>query len=199
MEPSEGEPLTSFLVPFALAYLATALLPSGVLHLGRLRHFGRLLYVHRIVPPVLIGPVAVLVGTLEAGAGLMSLLALIGVRLPLALSALLGGATLLGTGFFLYLILLFLRHPGREVSCGCSPGSGRLTVASLLPALGLIGVGWMGWAAIGASGPLGAQPAAPSWMILAALWGATLAPLMAMVPAALPDATKTIAEARSPA
>lgn len=188
MEAAEGIPLTSFLTPFALAYLAVALLPSGAMHLVRLRPFGTLLYAHGIVPPVLIVPVAIGVGALEAGLGVAALLAAAGVGLPLPPAALAGGAVAAGAAFALYLIALFNRPPRRpHTSCGCTPWESPLTGASLLPALGLIAAGLLGLGAAEASGSTG-SPAGVAPRMLAVLWGATLAPLVAMIPAIVPAA-----------
>ena len=183
METAEGGPLTTFLAPFAFAYLAAALLPSGAMHLVRLRRFGTLLYAHGIIPPVLIVAVAVAVGVLEAGLGVAALLAAGGVRLPLPPAALPAGAIALGGVFVVYLLVLFNRPPRRpHSSCGCTPWESPLTGASLLPALGLVVIGLLGGLLV--SGPPAGTPDA-RW-ILAALWGATLAPLMAMIPAVVP-------------
>lgn len=185
MEAAEGGPLTSFLAPFACAYLAAALLPSGVMHLVRLRSFGTLLYAHGIVPPVLIVPAAIAVAVLELGLGMAALLGSARIRLPLPPAALPAGAAALGAVFVLYLILLFNRPPRRpHGSCGCTPWESPLTGASLLPAAGLLLIGLLG---------LNAALSSEEWLTtgavwaLAVLWGATLAPLVALIPATVPS------------
>lgn len=186
MEAAEGGPLTSFLVPFVCAYLAAALLPGGVMHLVRLRSFATLLYSHGIVPPVLIVTTALAVGALETGLGVAALLATARVRLPSPLppAALPAAAAALGAVFVVYLILLFNRPPRRpHSSCGCTLWESSLSGASLLPAAGLIVAGLLG---LGAARSADWLTTGAAWA-LAALWGATLAPLVALIPAAVPD------------
>jgi hypothetical protein len=170
--------MRAFLFNFALGYIATILLTSGMGHLLRPGRFRQLIREHAIMPPGLAGTIALGVAGAEFLGGATALFAFQtagpGVR-----AAVLLGAAVAGTAFWLYLRRL-LRQPSGTTSCGCSPLSAHLTKASLVPAVGLVFVAAGGLASLGGATSGDALP-----VVLPRLWGATLAALTILYPASV--------------
>lgn len=172
--------MSAFVTALALGYLAVALLPSGVLHLARLGVFRAVIRAHGLVPARAAAVVALAVAVAEIGLGAAAVVAAGRSTVPPALFAL--GAAL-GVGFTLYLRAL-LRRPDTGVGCGCTPLPAPLVPASLLPA------GMLAVVAILALGATAAGPSAQGTPF-PLLWGATLALLVVVVPASVPQPAAT--------
>jgi hypothetical protein len=123
--------------------------------------------------------VAALVTLFELGAAMVFVLMLAGIQaLPAGVS--LATVVTAGVVFFLYMRRL-LRHPAGATSCGCSPLTGPLTPASLVPSAGLVVAAVLGLASLAA----GADAVSPdgAGVALSMCWGATLAMLVLLLPA----------------
>jgi hypothetical protein len=180
--------MLTFAVPFALAQIAAALLASGLAHLVRFAPFRALVREHGLIPRGFTTPVALGVLGLELAAGGAALAALLAAGSPRQHLALFAVCAVLGTAFAVYVRAL-LRRPVRASACGCSPVSSPLTPASLVPSVALLVASLAGAAAVamGAATGSGAEPLA---VLLAVLWGLTLAGLQFLYPAAIPAAPR---------
>lgn len=167
--------MIGFVTLLALGYIVVALLPSGVAHLARFGAFHAVVRAHHVVPTRAAASVALLVAVAETGLGGA---AVVGAARGGAPAILFAAAAALGVGFAGYVRAL-LRRPDTGVGCGCTPLPAPLTSASVLPGGALAVVAMLALAA-SAAGPTG--PAA----VFGLLWGATLALLVAMVPASAP-------------
>jgi hypothetical protein len=182
---AEDEPVTTFVYRFGLAYIAAALLTSGIWHLVGFSHFRALVRSHGLLPGAAAPAVAGLVLVLELGAGAVAATRALGGGPPAYDPWLFAASAGLGAAFTLYVCRL-LQTPARGAACGCSPIESPLTPAAVVPAGTLLLVGGAGLAAAGApAGPMPA-PAALGGPVLAlpVAWGVTLAGLVLLVPAA---------------
>jgi hypothetical protein len=167
---------------FGLAYVAAALLPSGVGHIARFSAFAGLIQTHSILPPIWARPVAAGVAVYELAIGGMAVGALSAVLPPRFAAWVFGAGVAVGCAFWLYVRRL-LGGPVPLVSCGCLPVSGPLTPASLIPSVALVLVSVAGLAAMGLA------PSAPMPLglaLLPILWGITLAGLIVLFVVAVP-------------
>jgi hypothetical protein len=176
--------MRGFFYGLSLAFVAAMFLASGIGHALLFARFRGDLRDHGLMPRRVATLVAAIVTAVELVLGAVFAGMLVS---PSAVSwrvAATSAAALLAAAFVLYLRRL-LRQPPRVLSCGCSFLSGQLTPVSVVPAaslmfMSLIGMAttmWRGEAAF-------AQLAATSFGILAAGWGATLAMLVLVLPAA---------------
>lgn len=176
--------MSAFAVPFALAYVAATLLPSGLGHLARPDLFRAALRSHRLLPAIVARPFVAALGGAETAAGLAAVLLLAGAALPVSAAQLLAAAAGTGASFLAYLLVLLISRPRRALACGCSPWSGTLSRASLAPAAGLLLAGLLGRAAASAGAlevaAVGADAALPI------LWGVTLAAVVGLLPVTAP-------------
>jgi hypothetical protein len=173
-----------FFLYFGFAYIATTLLATGLNHVGGFTAFRDLVKAHGIVPSRWILPVVSAIVVLELVAGGLAIGLLVGALSPALAAPVFALCACAGFVFLLYIRRL-LQQPVRTSSCGCLPVSTPLTQSSLTPSGSLVVVSVSGLAAAanaqadaGASGPV----------VLAALWGVTLASLLVLSQAALPAA-----------
>jgi hypothetical protein len=184
---AKDRPLTSFLISMGRAYLAVTLLASGVGHVVRFRSFRDLVRTHGLVPARLATAVALLTMLAEVGFGAAALVLVAQRPDPGTDVLLFAGPAVLGLLFVGYVRRL-LRRPGRATSCGCSPLAGPLTPAALVPgvALALVSATALVAAALAiTTAPVAAAATDAPWL-LSVLWGATLAIVVLLVPAAVP-------------
>lgn len=168
--------MSSFVVAVGLGYLAAALLLSGVAHLIGFAAFSAVVGAHGVLPRRAATPVALLVAIAETGLGTAAAMAAVRDSAPPVLFA---ATAVLGVGFIVYLRAL-LQRPDTGVGCGCTPLAAPLTPASLLPGGMLAVVAILALAAT-AAGPSGVGTS------FGLLWGATLALLVVLVPATVPQ------------
>jgi hypothetical protein len=184
MVTAEG-PLIAFWPSMALAYLVAALLASGINHVVRFGSFRDVVRGHGLIPLRFTPLVALLTVVAEIGLGSAALIVM-PQRPSGAAVVVLAGAAALGLAFVGYMRRL-LRAPGPATSCGCTPFSGPLTRATLLPGAMLALVSTVGgtatWVATSAADPAVAGPL----RALAALWGVSLAVTVMLVPASIPQ------------
>lgn len=131
---------------------------------------------HGVVPSRAAAPVALLVAVTETALGAAAAIAAMQSSVPPVLFA---AAAVLGVGFILYLRAL-LRRPDSGVGCGCTPLPAPLGPASLLPGGMLAVIAILALAATA----IGARAADTTFPLL---WGATLALLVVLVPASVPQ------------
>lgn len=164
--------MTAFVTAVGLGYVVVALLPGGLVHLLRPAAFAGLVRAHGIVAPRWAGPVALAVAAVEVTTGGVAAVVAVGGGPAWPVLAV---AVVLGPLFVAYLTRLLARGES-GLGCGCTPLSGPLTSASLLPAAALTVVAATALVAGGPSpGPL-----------LGAAWGAALAAVVILVPATVP-------------
>ena len=177
--------MRGFVYGLSFAFISAMLLAGGLVHAIRFARFRGILRDHGTVPHAGSGLVAafvtgaeLLIGALFGGVLLLPAAARPRVALTVASGA-------LGVAFLLYLRRL-LRQPPRALSCGCSFLSGQLTHASLVPAASLLLVSLMGLATALFGGEAAfSRPADASAAVLSIGWGATLAVLVLVLPAAV--------------
>jgi hypothetical protein len=174
-----------FFLSFGLAYVAATLLATGVSHVWRFSSFRMLVRAHKIVPASLVLPAAACLVVYELVAGGLAAGLLIAPRMPVFAMLVFVSCVLAGAAFWLYVRRL-LNRPVRSGSCGCLPVSSPLTSASLTPSASLAIVSLTGLAATALGSA--AEPAPLGVVLLAALWGVTLAGLLVLFPAAVPAA-----------
>lgn len=183
----------SFLYYLSLSYVATTLLVSGVGHVYGFSSFRDLLRSHNIVPAALATLLSVVVAAVEI---------VVGIALPAIwltqqgeafISTLFVVCAVAGGVFMLYIRRLLQQPEGIE-SCGCSPFSGPLTSASIIPAAGLLLMSACGLIAAA----LGVKPAFATayaevgiTLALPIVWGSTLALLVILLPASMPQPLTT--------
>ena len=174
--------MLDFMLHFAVAYAAATLLSSGLAHAARFRDFAALIRAHGLLPaPAAVAAAAVV--AFEATAGIVAAGSLVGWWEPrtAATAWALGSCVAAGCGFWLYVRRL-LSSPVKIDACGCSPVSSPLTPASLAPSATLVAVSLVGLLALAV--PPG--PLAPGPVVLAGLWGVTVAALLVLFPASAP-------------
>jgi hypothetical protein len=188
---------------FATTFLAALLVSSGVAHAAAFPAFRATLESHGVVPAGVRTLVAVAVVSAELALG--SLLIAAGWSGSDGLAALaFGGGALVGTAFLLYVRRL-LRQPAAASTCGCSPLTAPVTLASLVPAASLTFVAGVGLAAVWVEADwlaAGGVSAATLFMdaarremgtaavalltLLPIAWGMTCAGVVWLLPAAAP-------------
>jgi hypothetical protein len=171
-----------FVYGLSFTFLSAMLLISGVGHATRFARFRSTLRDHGIVPHAHSGLIAALVTGVEllTGAVVASVLVSPATAPPyVAVSA------ALGVAFLVYLRRL-LGQPPRALSCGCSFLSGQLTPASLAPAASLLIVSLLAFATTLVAGQAAFfRTGEAASAVLSIGWGATLAVLVLVVPAAV--------------
>lgn len=177
--------MRTFLVQFALGYVAMAWLLSTAAHLARPRNFAELIRRHGILPAALGTPAAQTLLALEIALGGGALFLLASPWHREWIVAVLASSALVGAGLTLYVWRL-LSTASTETPCGCSPFASRLTSASYFPAAGLLGVALCGWAAAANGAPLPDLASRAVAVLIPASWGSMLALGIAMVPATVP-------------
>lgn len=180
--------MLTFIFAFSLAYIATALLTSGLGHVVQFRQFREVIRSHGIFPPFLAWPAAVGVVSCEVIFASMALMMGMGEEPALLAAGVFIACAGMGWAFLLYVRML-LRTSPHVTSCGCSLFSSPLTPASLAPALALTIVSLLGVTAAlvnpdALSTVRGTQ--ASSLGSLSFVWGATLAGIVLLLPASMP-------------
>lgn len=183
--------MRGFVYGLSFTFLSAMLLISGAGHATRFDRFRGALRDHGIVPHAHSGLIAAVVTGVEllTGAVMASVLVWPAIAPPayVAAAALsyVAVSTALGVAFLLYLRRL-LGQPPRALSCGCSFLSGQLTPASLAPAGSLLIASLLASASTLVSGqaPFFRTGEAAS-AVLSIGWGATLAVLVLVIPAAV--------------
>jgi hypothetical protein len=180
---AQDRTLISFWMSMGPAYVAVTLLASGVGHVVRFGAFRDLVRTHGLIPARLAPAVALVTVLAEVGFGAAALFLVPPGSRSGTYVVIFAGPVVLGLAFVGYVRQL-LRSRSRATSCGCSPLAGPLTSAALLPgaALSLVSVTTLVAAALAVTEPVG-DPL--SW-VLPALWGATLAMVVMLVPASVP-------------
>jgi hypothetical protein len=181
-----------FVFGLSFTFLSAMLLISGVGHVTRFARFRSTLVDHGIVPRAYSGLIAAVVTAAEllTGAVMASVLVSPAIAPPYVAAAArarsyVAVSAALGVAFLVYLRRL-LRQPPRALSCGCSFLSGQLTPASLTPATSLLIVSLVAFATTLVAGEAAffrTGDAASS--VLSIGWGATLAVLVLVIPAAV--------------
>ncbi len=180
--------MLTFIFAFSLAYIATALLTSGLGHVVQFRQFRELIHSHGIFPPSLAWPAAVGVVSCEVILASLALMAVIGREPTLLVTAVFVISTGVGWAFLLYVRSL-LKISDKVTSCGCLPFPSPLTAASLAPALSLTIVSLLGATATLLSLAAPATFAghhASYFYSLPCVWGATIAGAVLLLPASMP-------------
>lgn len=182
--------MRGFVYGLSFTFLSVMLLISGVGHATGFARFCTTLRDHGIVPHAHSGLIAAVVTGVElvTGAVLASVLVSPAIAPPYVAAAARSYAAVsaaLGVAFLLYLRRL-LRQPPRALSCGCSFLSGQLTPASLAPAASLVILSLLAFATTLVAGQAAffrTVEAASAELSIG--WGATLAVLVLVVPAAV--------------
>ena len=187
--------MRGFVYGLSFTFLAVMLLVSGVGHATRFARFRGILRDHGVVPPIHSGLIAALVTGVEllTGAVVASVLLLPAAASPHVAATATSPAYVTGTvvsaalgGAFLLYLRRLLRQPPRALSCGCSFLSGQLTPASLAPAASLLLVSLLALAAARFAGQAAFfRTGEGSSAVLSIGWGATLAVLVLVLPAAV--------------
>jgi hypothetical protein len=173
--------MQAFVYGVSVTLLAAVLVATGIGHLLHLRRFHVLIRSHNVLPAALSGVAAALVTTLElCGAAVFVAMLLEGAA-PRRV-VVLATTAVAGVAFLVYLRRL-LRNSRATASCGCSPLDGPLTPASLVPAASLVIASILGLASVAMEGVARSKPE-PAVLLLAVVWGVTLALLVLLLPAA---------------
>ena len=177
--------MRGFASGLSFAFLSVVLLAGGLGHALRFARFRSVLSDHRTVPHAATGVVAAVVTGAELLIGAAFAAALFVPATALSRVAVTVASLVLGVAFLLYLGRV-LQQPPRALSCGCSFLSGQLTPVSLVPAVGLVLASVIAIAMVRFGGEaafigLTGTPAA----VLSIGWGATLAILVLVLPAAV--------------
>jgi hypothetical protein len=182
-----------FIYGLSFAFISAMLLVSGLGHATRFARFRSTLRDHGIVPHAHSGLIAAFVTGVEllTGAIVASVLILPAAMPPHDAAAappyvaVTIASAALGIAFLMYLRRV-LRQPPRALSCGCSFLSGQLTPASLAPAGSLLIVSLLAFATTLVAGQAAFFRAGEgSSAVLSIGWGATLAVLVLVLPAAV--------------
>jgi hypothetical protein len=183
--------LIFFATTFSLAYLAASLLTSGIGHLVRFARFRTLVREHGAVPARSASLASIAVVAFELAVGSSALGILLREDAGAFQGLLFGACAVAGVVFTGYVRWL-LRHALPAASCGCSPFAGPLTPASIAPAAGLLLVSVLGLATVGLGSPLLppiAHRSVDVFLALPFLWGITLAGIILLFPASMPQPT----------
>jgi hypothetical protein len=176
--------MTTFVSALGFAYVAAALLASGVAHLLGFREFRALVTTHGVVSPGRSSFVAAAVLGVELAAGAAALrFAVQGDTGTLPAAVVFGVTAVLGMGFVLYVRRLLEAPP--SAGCGCTPLGGPVTAASLLPGAALVAVAAVALLAT-VAGPGAGLELAGAAAALPRLAGVTLAAAVMLVPASMP-------------
>ncbi len=182
--------MRGFVYGLSFTFLSAMLLVSGLGHATRLARFRSTLRDHGIVPHAQSGLIAALVTGLEllTGAVVASVFLSPATAPPYVAAAApssVAASAALGVAFLLYLRRL-LRQPPRAVSCGCSLFSGQLTPVSIAPAASLLLASLLAFTTTVLAGRAAFfRTGEASSAVLSIAWGATLAVLVLVVPAAV--------------
>jgi hypothetical protein len=179
--------MTTFVSLLGFAYLATALLASGVAHLLRFQGFRALVRTHGVVSPRRSSLVATAGVCFELVAGAAALRYSVQESDGLLPAAVLFGVSAaIGAGFMLYIRRLLDAPP--SAGCGCTPLGGPVTAASLLPGAALVTVAALALLATIArqSGPAAGVDLTGAAAALPRLAGVTVAATVMLVPASMP-------------
>jgi hypothetical protein len=176
--------LLEFLQDFGAAFLATMLLPVGLVHALRFPAFRALVREHGIVGKRWSVWIAAAVTVTEVALGLLAAFAPLGWLGETSVELVFVAVLVLGVLFATYVRRL-LNRPWRATSCGCSPFRTPLTPASRAPSAAMVVVALIGLGA-SAAGRGGGDPASMVDVALGVLWGMTLAGLVLLFPATVP-------------